>query len=270
MKSVYFIFGILLCAACTQYQYITLNSDVYRQDDQHFVWENDTVSIQYIFSGAYCPLTVHIYNKMGQPLYVDWKKSAVVYGDGSRFALWSDQAFINTATVGGSVRFGNVTMTGSQTGGVVGRSEQVSFVPPASYASLRPVAVRSSFIQPLPPELKRKVPFGDVDDSNVDKYTFTPNNSPFTFRCFLTLSTTDNFEKPIYVDQSFWVSDIIQTTIGPNRVMQADNMFYVNRTTTMGHIMGGVGVMAIVAGAVYLDAATAPPPPAMYHRHGRR
>lgn len=267
MKKKFLLFFVVLLGACTQYQYVTLDSNVYRQDQQSFIWENDTVRIRYIFSGNSCPLTVQVYNKMTQPLYVDWKKSAVVYGDGSRLSLWNDQVNISSTTVGSSVRVGHITMGGAQTSGMIDKREQVSFIPPNSYVSVRPLAIMSNFIRELPADLKKRVPFGDVNDTKVDRYSFTPDNTPFTFRCFLTLATNDNFSNSIYIDQPFWVSGIMQTSMGPSLVLPADNMFYVSRTTTMGHIMGGVGTVAIVAGAVYLEAesesyyAPGPPPP---------
>jgi hypothetical protein len=204
---------------------------------------------------------------MTQPLYVDWKKSAVVYGDGSRWSLWNDDSYINTSTTSGAVKVRNYTYSASSTDGVIQKKEQISFIPPNSYVSVRPLAIMSNFIKPLPQELKKRVPFGDEDGSKVDEYNFTPDNTPFTFRCFLTLSTNDSFNNSVYIDQPFWVSKIMQTSMGPSSVLASDKMFYVNRTTTFGHIMGGVGTAAIVAGAVYLEAATEPgPPPPPHHR----
>ena len=235
------IYLLLICAillgSCTQYQYITVNSNVYQQDKQAFVWENDTVSVRYIFSGPNCPLIIQVYNKMAQPLYVDWKKSAVIYGDGSRFSLWNDAVQVNATTVGGALTYGHITVGGSKTEGGWNKQEQISFIPPSSYVSVKPLSIRSAFIKPLPSELKQKVPFGMVDGPNVDSYTFTLDNTPFAFRCFITLSTSDSFTNSIYIDQPFWVSNVMQTTIDPSSVVKSDNMFYVSRTTTFGHIM---------------------------------
>lgn len=267
MRNYLLLFCVVLLGACTQYQYITVDGNVYRPDQQSFIWENDTVRIRYVFSGYNCPLTIQVYNKMAQPLYVDWKKSAVVYGDGSRLSLWNDQMSVSSTTVGGTMRMGNIAINSAQTVGMIDKREQISFIPPDSYVSVRPLAIMSNFIKPLPQELKKRVPFGDEDGSKVDEYNFTPDNTPFTFRCFLTLSTNDSFNNSIYIDQPFWVSKIMQTSMGPSSVLASDKMFYVNRTTTFGHIMGGVGTAAIVAGAVYLEAATEPgPPPPPHHR----
>ncbi len=263
----------LLCAlaifsltACTRYQYITLNSDIYREDDQSFVWENDSVKIQYAFSGADCPLSIKIYNKLDKPIYVDWSKSAVIYPDGFSFVLWSDHANISTGTVSSAVNLGGITLGGSQTTGTIVRSASVNFIPPASQVSVNPMYVRSTFIKPLPLELKRKVVYaGNMDPFKVDSYSFNPNNSPFSFRCYLTLSTEDNFANYFYIDQPFWVSQVVETQSGPSNFLKADNLFSVNKTTGFGHVMQGVGIAGLVVGAAYIDAKTTPAE--SYHHH---
>ncbi|MBP1638764.1 MAG: hypothetical protein H6Q17_347 [Bacteroidetes bacterium] len=266
MRNFFLLCFAVLLGSCTQYQYITLDSNIYHQDQQSFVWENDTVKIRYIFSGYNCPLTVQVYNKMNQPLYVDWKKSAVVYGDGSRWSLWNDDSYINTSTTNSAVRVRNNTYSSSSTDGVIQKREQISFIPPNSYVSVRPLAIVNGFFKSLPQNLREKVTFGDEGNTKVDKYSFTQENTPFTFRCFLTLSINDNFSNVTYIDKPFWVSEVMQTYMSPSSVLSSDNMFYVNKTTTFGHIMGGVGTVAIVGGVIYLNEVADPEP--MRH-HGR-
>lgn len=251
--------SLLLMVSCTQYQFITLDSDIYKEDQGGFVWENDTVKIQYAFSGRDCPLTIQIYNKLKDPIYVDWSKSAVVYSDGSAFPLWSDQSVIKTGTTGAGVNLGNMTFSSSETNGAIERAVSISFIPPSSFVSLRPMYVRSNLIRPLPAELKKHIPFGNEEFSKVDMYDFTQNNNPFSFRCFLTLSADKGFTKPMYVDQNFWTSSIIETKRDPSTFLQSDYMFYVSKTTNTGHFLQGVGVATLAGGAIYIDAKTSSP-----------
>ena len=46
-----------------------------------FVQENDTVRISYRFWGENAPVTITIYNKLDEPLYVDWGRSALIIDD---------------------------------------------------------------------------------------------------------------------------------------------------------------------------------------------
>jgi hypothetical protein len=258
-KFVLYALAIFSLTACTRYQYITLNSDIYQTDNQTFVWENDSVKVQYAFWGKNCPLSIQIYNKLNKPLYVDWSKSAVIYSDGSSFILWNDQASINSGTVSSAVNVGGLILGGSQTTGTIVRSKSVDFIPPASRVSVCPMYVRSTFIKPLPSELKKKqVYYGNMEPFKADFYTFNPNNSPFSFRCYLTLSTEDNFANYFFLDQPFWVSQVIETQSEPNNFLKADNLFSVNKTTGFGHVMQGVGVASLVVGAAYISGSTQP------------
>src|SRR5258705_9998756 len=46
-----------------------------------FIAENDTCRITYNFCGEKGPIHISIYNKTNKPLQVDWKKSAVIFGE---------------------------------------------------------------------------------------------------------------------------------------------------------------------------------------------
>ena len=66
---------LFLLWGCSHYQYIAITDDVHQNKEQQFVIENDTAKIVYSFQGYNLPVTVQIYNKLDQPLYVDWNQS---------------------------------------------------------------------------------------------------------------------------------------------------------------------------------------------------
>ncbi len=60
----------------------------------------------------------------------------------------------------------------------------------------------------------------------------------------------------MYIDNPFWVKSIAESTRGPKSFHQSDNLFFVNKTTAMGHILNTVGMISLVAGTTYLDAVS--------------
>ena len=81
-----FVFAALLLglSACSSYYYSMLNSNdpVGEKNERgDFVQENDTVRISYRFWGENAPVTITIYNKLDEPLYVDWGRSALIIDD---------------------------------------------------------------------------------------------------------------------------------------------------------------------------------------------
>ena len=77
-----FVFAALLLglSACSSYYYSMLNSNdpVGEKNERgDFVQENDTVRISYRFWGENAPVTITIYNKLDEPLYVDWAKLTI-------------------------------------------------------------------------------------------------------------------------------------------------------------------------------------------------
>ncbi|MCD8263001.1 MAG: hypothetical protein LUD02_01640 [Tannerellaceae bacterium] len=78
MKKILFASGlvvILFLSSCSSYYYATLDStDRTGAKNMHgdFVIENDTLTILYSFHGENAPVYVTVYNKLEEPLFVDW------------------------------------------------------------------------------------------------------------------------------------------------------------------------------------------------------
>jgi hypothetical protein len=91
--------------------------------------------------------------------------------------------------------------------------ERITFIPPSSNYN------RSQFyILPIPFfKLDTKTDFEEVTRNDNSKKTtkvykadFTKENSPLVFRNFLTFSTTEDFETEFYVDNEFYIEEILE------------------------------------------------------------
>ena len=69
---------VLLMSSCSAYQYVSVESDLPRDEKQNFVFENDTVALAYTFTGQGFPIKISIFNKLPQPVYVDLTRSIIV------------------------------------------------------------------------------------------------------------------------------------------------------------------------------------------------
>src|SRR6185436_11667901 len=73
---------VLAFSSCASYQYVTLDStEVRKNDKKEFSWENDTMRMTY------------------KPLYVNWKKSAMIRG-GHAASLFNSNVQINGSYAG--------------------------------------------------------------------------------------------------------------------------------------------------------------------------
>ena len=82
--------SILILPGCYQYQYITLNSNMSQNEKKEFIVENDTASIKYTFAGENCPITIGMYNKLKDTIYINWAKSAVII-NGKKISYFTDK-----------------------------------------------------------------------------------------------------------------------------------------------------------------------------------
>ena len=69
-KNALFIILIFTGYSCSQYQYISINSNLNHNEEKEFINENDTVLIKYTFADENIPLIITIYNKLQQPIYI--------------------------------------------------------------------------------------------------------------------------------------------------------------------------------------------------------
>jgi len=210
-------FLLLLCvimlSGCSSYQYMYVSSHLDQNDKKEFIVENDTVQIKYSFAGQNFPLTITLYNKLRQPIYIDLERSTVV---------------MNNMQIAGPFYIEN----------------QISFIAPLSFATLY-----SNTLKDQPIELNPKdSSLHEVTKINIGKlYSFDEATTPVYFRIMLALTVNDDYSYPTFFDYSFWVSDILQTTTGPKSMPdKPSNQFYIGKPTSFGIMSGWVGVVGLL------------------------
>ena len=66
----YLFLCFLLLSGCSKFQYVYIDSHLQQNEKKEFTTENDTVMIKYSFAGKDFPITLTIFNKLNQPLYI--------------------------------------------------------------------------------------------------------------------------------------------------------------------------------------------------------
>jgi hypothetical protein len=210
-----------LFSNCTQYKYIRLASEMETTPNKAFIFENDTVRIQYRFDGFYCPVKIEIFNKLTSPLYVDWAKSSVIINGSSR-SLWKDESGIELVTTGLEINDGKSTFsTDAISKGTVKRKEQISYIPPDSYIS------KSITISPSYFDIYNGFIYYDerIDNNTKDQNSLNLNNSPYKSRLHLVLSSSNTFSNPIYFDMHFLAKDIANGYANPFN-LKSENLIF--------------------------------------------
>lgn len=248
-RSIVIFTGILLFSSCKEYQFATVISDTYRPEIHENVIENDTVLIRYLFLGENCPITVSIFNKLKQPLYVDWSKSSVIINS-EKQSYWVDEARINSTSRELSYQYTKSISTtyGNMQGSII-KNEKISFIPPNAGVVYTPIQIQPNWIEVGSEEYTgEKVKIATVYGAvKGNAFTYNKSQTPLDFRSFLTLSVDEQFSKPMYFDNAFWVSEIFTTKAKPEELSNIfPNQFHNTRTTKGGLFFGGVFLGALV------------------------
>ena len=102
------VVAMALLSSCS-YQMNTLRSSNTQLDDKTGVFqlENDSVKILYSFAGHNAPIHIDIYNKLNEPMYVDWERSAYIIDEKS--SSYADETVelngvVSGTTIGRGIR----------------------------------------------------------------------------------------------------------------------------------------------------------------------
>lgn len=270
--------SLLLLPGCSSYYYSLLSSNDGKSslsEDRDFVFENDTVRISYCFYGENAPLAITIFNKLNEPLFVDWTRSALVIDDVAT-SYYSDTAPIQGNTQSSAEGYSyqwnkrfEISSSDSQGAfsGEITWPQGVTFIPPKSKIGKAPLHLTNLCFDQIPKEAYRKGKFTKLDGSIVTIHTkdFTEEDSPLRLRSYLTLYThtpEGKIGKTLPFEQSFYMCQLIKTGNVPPQNFeggqrQAGDFFYVHNVkgTNAGLILGAVAIGTVV---VALDAAVGP------------
>lgn len=221
MKYLFGVLCIVFIGGCTPIYYSQLYEakSTFRSDGG-LVFENDTVKISYYFWDENGVLAFSIYNKLNVPLYVDWKKSSFVKRD-DKFDYWIDEQTGENTTEYASVRYRGIVPGWSGSTGTAltntktFKPERITFIAPHSKYN----KYSFSIYNPKGTLLDTSIEMENVQSIWRKNYKtgmyiadFESDRTPLTFRNFLTLSTSEKFEKEFYVDNMFYIASIKEMT----------------------------------------------------------
>lgn len=269
MKNV-FILGSLICllSACSKYQIHTLSSLKTPKNEQtgDFIIKNDTLQIGYKFNGENGPLEVQIENKLNEPLYVNWKKSALIVGDNA-ISYSGNKIDLKGEYIGSSDRGGDFLDYKIESGEITGIAtipENVSFIPPHAKISKKLLNVTSGLIALVNDSLKslRVFQLGGDPSYVVKIARFSRENSPLVFKSYITLYLEKDKNLQILpYENEFYISQSVLTGKKPKSTefykANRSDVFYNYKPTGYGKTMavaGGVAILGVL-GAVTDESA---------------
>ena len=242
LPILFFFFGF---SSCQTYQYFRVSgSNISPDSSYQFVAENDTLWVQYNFNGYNGPVKISIYNKKSRPLYVNWEKSAIII-QGKAFSYYLPDKQISGSTSSAELKWGNGISTQSgYVQALLKGQEGMDFIPPYSMIERSSLFILKGFLNDIPEgRLKKNHVDGDNTLPSVRGIDFSREESPVIFRSYLTFSTSFEPLVEFNMEHSFYVSQILLSSINPSNfpsVQNQGNRFYTSRVSGFSK---GVGVL---------------------------
>lgn len=253
------LFSIAILASCNVYRYTTIESKSIRKNGQAvFTEENDTMRIEYNFSGSGGPVAITIFNKTNLPLYVDWKRSSFIVNDKAV------SYFNPNVRLDGTINSQSIQSVNQITDGRAAiRADLLvqpgsSFIPPQSYAQNTYVYLTTFVDTRIPIEkMKReKLQIGQFN-YRIWKADFSEADTPLFFKSYITFTMSDNSGQFFSKQHDFYIASSVKTSLNPEGLYgnkMPGNIFVTSNLSGFGSF---VGVTAVLGG-ITLAAIAAP------------
>ncbi len=203
--------------------------------------------IRYSFYGYGGPVRISVHNKLNVPLYIDWKRSALVMNDHSN-TYWQNVSKLEATEQGYQVHWTPmVSSTSSIITGEIKGDEAIDFIAPKSYKETNMVMLGPDFIELKETDQQYQVKM-PVKEGPADAryYRYGDENTPLKFRSYLTISADPSFVNPATFESSFWIAEIVQTRTRPDDYLDErrdQNKFYTSESSGVGTVLGITGLI---------------------------
>lgn len=257
---------VILLSSCSSYKMSTVSSinSIKNDSTGALVFNNDSVTIGYKFSGENNPFTVEVYNKLNEPLYVNWANCALVVKDRA-YSFVNDKILIDgeSSSVTSQEDDRNFAYSSGTISAIAKTSSKESFLPPKSKTSRIIYAINAVDIVPDKNVKFKKMTLTSVEDYRpvvVKEATFSVDDSPFTFRCYISMYTlSDNRIRAFSHENSFYISKVNWTNTSPKRIIEFENtlssVIVSSKKTGFGRAVTGAALVGAVGTLVVVDAS---------------
>lgn len=233
------IIAFLFSSCVSTYYYSTLDTttteNMIKEDNGDFISGNDSIMIAYCFNGEEGPILIMIQNDGNTPLYVDWQRSSIIYQNKAT-SYYNRNLDIAGTTSTSSYSIGNNSniYSNGQFRGKISVPDGVSFIPPHSRIEYNTNRLETPSFGSIQDKAYSKAPIINKNDIpvTVNKIDFTPEDTPFKFRSYLTLYTDPNH--PFTFEHEFFISNLIKSkVITPSnidqRLAERGDFFYIEK-----------------------------------------
>ncbi|MBB4037832.1 hypothetical protein GGR21_003753 [Dysgonomonas hofstadii] len=263
MKHIIYILTAVLLSSCSSTFYYsslnTANEYVEKVDNGDFLIETDSLWIAYCFKGPGAPMQITVFNKLDEPLYVDWERSALIIDDKAfSYAEAAGSFTWNNYNPDGTVYSPDSTYTFDDE--IRMMSDHISFIPPKAMISEIPLSLDPTF-KHLDKKLYRNATMADKYQEVVktQRADFSMSDSPLRFSSYITVYAQP--DEPMVFEQDFYLASLFKTGIRPGNMagdmINRGDLFYVEQPANNNALYTTLGIVAasglIVLGALYGD-----------------
>lgn len=245
---IFLLFALLTLSSCTKYQYVSLSSDLPKEEDtnKYFI-DEDSIRVTFGLYGSGFSIMTRVHNFSSRDLYVDLASSTFVR-NGKVLTNFVEDSEITIQSTERDYEFfefdpddSNYTSSGN-----ISKSKTVVFVPPGTYASFtrRPFPVEYS------KEIKRRSTSDSlsIDGKREVIKSYDISDEGDEYGVVIRLARNPDLKK-METFSAYFQEDKVYTLskrIDSDSEIQSQN-YYTSRTPVITRVVLGTGVLVSLA-----------------------
>lgn len=208
---------MLIClsaVSCKNYQLVTLEPADESIINNDWVYQDSLVTIDFNFYSNKGIIEYKIRNTYDKPVYIDWKRSMIITDNHNKMVYWKDQSNINTTSSSQSIQPNRWVYTDGASSGTITKPERITMLPPNTKMTVSKFTVAKERYGVEADtarivEHEKTYPYVNEKNEKIQLFDYDRENTPASFRIYLTASLSEDFNEPLHYDFEFWVSEIM-------------------------------------------------------------
>lgn len=209
IPTILFSIALIVSSCSPMYQILETTSPDTKLDKDSYIYENSDVKITYDFWSDGGAISFFIFNKLDQPIYIDWDKCHLIYNEAS-YEYWFDSEEIksfyssssqtNYSSRGSTSTYRNNSGFASTT---KFRPKKIIHIPSKSGIFVSKFSISKSPYYTCDFNLK-----SIISKTEIKTQKFSKDESPLNFRNYITYSLKESFDASKVLDNEFYISSI--------------------------------------------------------------
>jgi hypothetical protein len=247
---------LILFTSCVTYNYTTIDAKQLTKNERSaYVYENDTLRVEYNFSNSNNHIGIKIFNKLKNPISINWKESSIIV-NGKAHSYYNPSNKIQGVLNRDDIASSNTDPVQRVSfNGMVSSNDAITFIPPQSFIDREQFDFHL-FLDSSINKMKLKKEKIRINNFKykIHKVNYTSENTPLTLSSYISFTISNVQQTPVAMQHDFYISSYTKTRVPSETLYQGkpipENTYTRTGSTNFSRIIIVLTSILLVTAAI--------------------